>query len=98
MYISGSSLFSVFGDKVQALQEANQAATRRHRRPRKRLQHGGTLTVQEGLDFIQRIDVDKQTQHETRGKNVQSGEKETKQRRCGNCGETGHNTRTCKKN
>ncbi|KAK9254861.1 hypothetical protein V1507DRAFT_454657 [Lipomyces tetrasporus] len=31
--------------EVQPLQEANQAANRRHRRPRKRLQHGGTLTV-----------------------------------------------------
>ncbi|ODQ75279.1 hypothetical protein LIPSTDRAFT_242414 [Lipomyces starkeyi NRRL Y-11557] len=83
--------------EVQALQTANKAANRRHQRRRKRLQHGGILTVQEGLDLIQRIEVDKQIQHET-GKNDQIRENETKQRRCGNCGETGHNSRTCKKN
>ncbi|KAK9387978.1 hypothetical protein V1515DRAFT_599175 [Lipomyces mesembrius] len=52
--------------EVQALQEANQAANRRHQRPRQRLKRGGTLTVQEGLDLIQRIEVDKHIQHETR--------------------------------
>ncbi|KAK9348439.1 hypothetical protein V1522DRAFT_398629 [Lipomyces starkeyi] len=66
--------------EVDALQTANQA----------RLQHGGILTVQEGLDLVESVD-------ETRS-NDGLVETAIKQRRCGNCSETGHNARTCKNN
>ncbi|KAK9388149.1 hypothetical protein V1515DRAFT_597867 [Lipomyces mesembrius] len=64
MMMHSSVLLQAEGQAVQAGNQAgNQAANQRHRRPahQKRLQHEGTLTVQEGLDLIQRIEVDKQT-------------------------------------
>ncbi|KAK9334790.1 hypothetical protein V1521DRAFT_142342 [Lipomyces starkeyi] len=60
--------------EVQALQTANQAVNRRHQRRGKPLQHGGALIVREGLDLIERIEVDKQIDPETR-KNDQLREK-----------------------
>jgi hypothetical protein len=52
---------------------------------------GGSLTVQEGEDMLNGGDVDAQLQAEV-GAQVSS---EGRQRRCGRCGNTGHNARTC---
>ncbi|KAK9342939.1 hypothetical protein V1522DRAFT_414743 [Lipomyces starkeyi] len=88
MMMIGSSI--LLQAEVEALQTANQAANRRHQHRRKCPQHGGILTVQEGLDLVENVD-------KTRS-NDGLVETAIKQRRCGNCGKTGHNARACKNN
>ncbi|KAK7570464.1 hypothetical protein V3481_019323 [Fusarium oxysporum f. sp. vasinfectum] len=82
-------------DQVRNLEEANAILSRRRRAKRTRLQKGGTITVQEASQAIDQIDVDTQVVAESsrsggRGRSVGPGV-----RRCGVCGKTGHNARTC---
>jgi hypothetical protein len=82
-------------DQVRNLEEANKILSRRRRQKRTRLQKGGATTVQEASQVIDQIDVDTQVVAESsrsggRGRSVGPGV-----RRCGVCGETGHNARTC---
>jgi hypothetical protein len=77
------------------LREANAVLSRRKRGKRTRLQDSGNMTVGIGQDQIDQIDVDTQVVAELsrsrgRGKSVGPGV-----RRCGVCGKTGHNARTC---
>jgi hypothetical protein len=77
------------------LRQANKILSRRRRQKRTRLQKGGAITVQEASQVIDQMDVDTQVVVESsrsggRGRSVGAGV-----RRCGICGETGHNARTC---
>jgi hypothetical protein len=77
------------------LREANKMLSRRRRQKRIRLQKGGTMTVEEASQVIDQMDVNTQVAAESsrsggRGRSVGPGV-----RRCGVCGETGHNARTC---
>jgi FtsZ-binding cell division protein ZapB len=77
------------------LREANNILSRRRRAKRTRLQNRGSLTIQEGQDSIDQMDVSTQVLAESsrsggRGRSVGPGV-----RRCGVCGKTGHNARTC---
>jgi hypothetical protein len=64
---------------------------------RKRIQKEGTLTVEEGV----RLTTLKEFAARSDGKKVKKRARvevgEPSQRRCGRCGEAGHNSRTCKK-
>jgi hypothetical protein len=81
--------------RIAALEQANNAATERKKRKKKRLQKGGTLSQAEAEDLI--------TQRETKATAAEERRKERLQdsssrgvRRCRSCGEVGHNKRTCK--
>jgi hypothetical protein len=78
------------------LREANAAYSRRKRVKRTRLQDSGRMTIGTGQNQIDQIDVDTQVVAESsrsrgRGRSVGPGI-----RRCGICGKTGHNARTCR--
>ena len=83
--------------QVAELQEANAATNGRRARKRKRIQQGGTLTFKAG----QATGAELQKSGSSSSKRVQggdgSGAGQPTQRRCGNCGGTGHNSRTCQK-
>ena len=71
-----------------------QAASKAHKR--KRIQAEGALTTEEGL----RLTTLKEFAARSAGKKAKKsarteGSKPT-QKRCGRCGEAGHNSRTCK--
>jgi hypothetical protein len=77
------------------LRQANEILSRRRRQKRTRLQKGGVMTIQEVSQVINQMDVDtqvvaKSSRSGCRGRSVGPGV-----RRCGVCGETGHNARTC---
>ena len=77
------------------LREANKILSRRRRAKRNRLQKRGVMTVEEGRQVIDQMDVDAQVVAESsrsggRGRSVGPGV-----RRCGVCGKPGHNARTC---
>jgi hypothetical protein len=83
-------------DRNRHLEEQNKTVGRRRRGKRTRLQKGGPSTIVESSQAIDQIDVNTQVVGESlrsggRGRSVGPGV-----RRCGVCGKTGHNARTCK--
>jgi hypothetical protein len=71
--------------------------TKRKSRKRKRIQHSGTMEYSEAAAQVAaEASVAAKRSKKARG----GGDQERAQptvRRCGNCGRTGHNARTCKK-
>lgn len=89
--------FELLKAENASLRKANEAATRRKQRKKKRIQQRGTLTIQEGLDLINQAGVGAQNLQEKRQGDGCAEGAAPSQRRCGNCRETGHNSRTCPK-
>lgn len=79
------------------LRDANNRLSRRRRTKRKQLQKGGSLTVDQAQGLKDQIDATQQIQVETSRNSGCTRRVETRARRCGVCGETGHNARTCQK-
>jgi hypothetical protein len=78
------------------LRAALEAATERKSRKRKQVQAGGTLTVEEGRRLIALQEFGARSDGKKPKKRVRAEGGEPSQRRCGTCGESGHNARTCK--
>jgi hypothetical protein len=79
------------------LEEQLAVITKRKSRKRKRLQHGSTLDYSKAAD---QVAAEASVAANRSKKARSSGDQERAQpalRRCGNCGGTGHNARTCKK-
>ena len=83
--------------RIATLEQANQAASERRKRKKKRIQKGGTLSQAEAEDIVGQQDVEAQLDAERRQEKVRTGSSAGGIRRCKNCGEAGHNKRTCKK-
>ena len=79
------------------LEASNKAATKRKSRKRKRIQQGGDLSKEQAEDLIGQCDIGAQIEGETREGRVRTGVSQRGKRRCKRCGETRHNSRTCKK-
>lgn len=79
----------------QTLRQANQALSKRRRAKKTRLQQGGSLSQREAEDLQDKRDVVQQVQQEVRVSRGRKPVAETHIRCCSNCGETGHNARTC---
>ena len=60
-----------------------------------RLQKGGSLSVQEAEDLVAQTNVGGQQIDEMSSSGGQDQGAQSRIRRCGTCGETGHNSRTC---
>jgi len=82
--------------RVVQLEASNKAASARKARKKRRIQKGGDLSKEEAEDLIAQLDVGAQVESEMRAGRVRiSGGKQRKSH-CRRCGETGHNSRTCK--
>jgi len=82
-------------NQVTELEEANALANGRRMRKRKRVQQGGTLTFEDGQATTVILQhSESRSSKRARGDDDSRGKQPT-QRRCGKCGETGHNSRTC---
>jgi len=79
----------------QRLRTANEALSKRRRARKQRLRQGGSLTVQDAQDLQGQRDIEVQIKEETQAGSGRKPRSETRARRCGNCGEVGHNARTC---
>lgn len=53
------------------------------------------MTIAEGQDLQGQRDINQQVQGETQQSHGQRRRAKTRERRCGTCGEPGHNSRTC---
>lgn len=69
--------------------------SKRRRTKKIRLRNGGPLSVQEAEDRIAEIDIDVQVKDEARSEGGRKPRTEVRAQRCSNCGEAGHNARTC---
>ncbi|RKK08360.1 hypothetical protein BFJ66_g15418 [Fusarium oxysporum f. sp. cepae] len=81
--------------RVQDLEQANEILSRRRRAKRTRLQKGGVMTVEEGRQVIDQTDANAQAVAGLSRSGGQGGPARLKERRCGACGKTGYNARTC---
>jgi hypothetical protein len=84
-------------DRITSLERANEAASARKQRKKKRIQKQGTLTKGEGEDILAQREVEQQISREERQGGARSGLSRQALARCTRCRETGHNSRTCKK-
>ena len=81
--------------EVSSLRKANETLSKRRRGKKTRIQERGILSAQGAQDLLDQNAVDKQLEQETRKNGSSSKASQVKERRCGNCGKTGHNIRTC---
>ena len=81
--------------RVKDLEQANEILSRRRRAKRTRLQKRGVMTVEEGRQAIDQMDVDAQVVAESLRSGGQGRSARPGVRRCGVCGKPGHNARTC---
>ena len=86
----------LISNQVKELQAANEAASRRKARKRKRIQAEGTLTAKEGVRLNTLNKFAARSDRKKAKKRVRIKAGEPSQRRCGRCGEAGHNARTCR--
>ncbi|KAI1676137.1 DDE superfamily endonuclease [Pyrenophora tritici-repentis] len=84
-------------DRIASLEKANEAATKRRQRKKKRIQKQGVLTKGAGEDLLAQREADQQIAYEERQGGERSGVSRQALARCSRCRETGHNSRTCKK-
>lgn len=82
-------------DKCTQLERTNEMLSKRRRRKQKRLQTGGTITASDGQDMVAQLELNAQIEAETRAGRRNADGSIRQRRRCGTCGETGHNSRTC---
>jgi predicted transcriptional regulator len=87
----------LMSNQVKELQAANEAASCRKSRKRKRIQAEGTLTAEEGVRLTTLKEFAARSDRKKVKKSACAKGSKLTQRRCGRCSEAGHNLRTCKK-
>jgi len=90
-------LAELMRDQITSLEKANEAATKRRQRKKKRIQRKRKTAKGEGEDIIAQKEADQQIEREQRQGGERSGLSRQALARCKRCRETGHNSRTCKK-
>jgi hypothetical protein len=86
---------AILREEVATLRKANEALSKRRRAKKTRLRQGGSLNVQESQDIVAQQEVNGQIAQEERSGRGRKPRDKTRIRRCGVCGKTGHNARTC---
>jgi hypothetical protein len=81
--------------EVAELREANILISKRRRAKKTRVRLKESFNSQNVQDLQDQKDVAQQIQQEMRGNGAGSNRGQPRQRRCGVCGKTGHNARTC---
>jgi hypothetical protein len=82
--------------EVKALRETNNQLSRRRRAKKQYLRRSGALSVSDRQDQIAQNEVNIQFKEEMRQNSGCKIQAEPRARRYSNCGNTGHNARTCK--
>jgi hypothetical protein len=84
-------------DRTARLEKADEAASARKQRKKKRIQKRGVLTKGAGEDILAQREADQQIAREEGQEGERSGLSGRALARCTRCKGTGHNSRTCKK-
>ena len=77
------------------LRKANEALSKRRRAKKSRIREGGALTIEDARDILAQREVEEQLSRDSRGNGSAGCKQQPTVRRCGKCGESGHNVRTC---
>jgi hypothetical protein len=88
---------TLMSEQIRTLQEANKTLAKRRKAKRTRVQLGGALSIEESQVIIKEKEKGKRPAGEISGGAEEAVRGGPSKRRCGNCGETGHNARTCEK-
>jgi hypothetical protein len=81
--------------EVKTLRDENALLSRRRRAKKTRLREGGSMTLQDGQLLESRNHIEVVIKQETQRDGGSRRRAETRPRRCGVCGNAGHNSRTC---
>jgi len=81
--------------KNHNLQKANKALSKHRRAKKTRVHQGGALTIEDAYNLLAQKEAEKQVERNRRKNGGSDGEGPATIQRCSNCGEPGHNTRTC---
>jgi DDE superfamily endonuclease len=81
--------------ELKDVRAANEVLSKRRKAKKTRLRQGGSLSFQEAEDLVAENEVDKQIKEETHRSRRRTEGAEPRTRRCGMCGNAGHNARTC---
>lgn len=81
--------------EIRSLRTANEALSKRRRAKKSRIREGGVLTIGDAHDILAQGEVDEQIRRDKRSGDRNQGDGNLTVRRCGTCGGTGHNSRTC---
>jgi hypothetical protein len=81
--------------ELRTLRAANKALSKRRRAKKNRIRQGGALTVEDAHNIMVQGEVNEQIRRDKRSGGVNREEGNSTARRCGTCGKTGHNARTC---
>jgi hypothetical protein len=84
-------------ERITSLERANEAASKRRERKKKRIQKQGVLTKGAGEDVLVQCEADQRMAREERQGEERLGLSRQALARCKRCREIGHNSRTCKK-
>jgi hypothetical protein len=82
--------------EIRTLRAANEALSKRRRAKKTRVRQGGALTVEDTQDILAQEEVDEQVRRDLRAEGGNRKEGQLSSRRCGTCGKTSHNVRTCR--
>ncbi|KAK1843585.1 transposase [Colletotrichum chrysophilum] len=88
---------TILTDQVRTLQDANVALAKRRRAKKTRVQLGGALSIAESQVILEEKGKGKCPAPQEGEDGGLSKKGRSAQRRCGVCGKTGHNARTCSK-
>jgi len=81
--------------EVRTLRKANEALSKRRRAKKTRVRQGGALTVEDAQDVLAQKEAEEQARRDKRSEGGRQKEGQPSGRRCGTCGKSGHNARTC---
>jgi hypothetical protein len=81
--------------RIRELEELNNELTKRKSRKRKQIQSGEVLKFGETSQAVAAESPSAQQSRKKPRGGADQDRAQPAQRRCGKCGETGHNTRTC---
>ena len=79
----------------ESLQKMNKLISKRRRTKKSRLQLGGSLSQQDAQELLDHNGIAEQIKQEVQARGGRRPRIEIRARRCGICGKTGHNARTC---
>ena len=82
--------------ELKDVRTANEVLSKRRRAKKTRLRQGGSLSFQEAEDLVAAEEVNTQINAEVKHNKSRTKEGDLRIQRCKNCGNPGHNVRTCK--
>ena len=86
---------TLMSDELRSLRKANESLSKRRRAKKTRLRQGGALSARDAQEELDRRSVGGRLEREEGENGGRETSQRRGQRRCGNCGKTGHNARTC---